>query len=108
MKKEDKKRLIKLCKRRVRLEIMSRLWSLSQIQTVFKNEDPFTRKLRTDDEIMELLYDSHDLVEIGLKTGLLQERPEKTKKREAKKRKKEMGEFFDGKSKKNKKGLRQK
>jgi hypothetical protein len=108
MNKEDKKRLIKLCRRRIRLEIMSRLWATEKIRSVFNREDPYTKKLRTDDEIMKLLYGTDSLVEIGLQTGLLKERPDKTKKREAKKRAKELGDFFDGEFKKNKKRLSKK
>ena len=101
MNKEDRKKLYKLLRRKHKFLVMSRYWSWRKIEKKLKSEKhPLNLSEEIDAEIMKLIWGTDDLIEIGLQTGLLEEHPNKTKAKEKKKTKKEMLDFFDGKSKK--------
>ena len=92
--KSNWNQLISLFESKVRYEIISRHMDLKNIETLGLSSDPFTLKLQMDNEIMEFLFGSSDLVRLGLQWGILKEHPKKTKKKKAKKLEKEMKGFF--------------
>lgn len=112
MKKEERKQLIKLMRRYVRIDIICRFWPLEKIRRKFPRSDLHRLRVDVYDDIMKALYGTDDMVEIGMKTGLLKEDPKEANKKrikkQAKKNIKEIKEFFGGKSEKNKKGLSKK
>lgn len=112
MKKEERKQLIKLMRRYVRIDIICRFWPLKKIRRKFPRSDLHRLRVDVYDDIMKALYGTDNMVEIGMKTGLLEEDPKeankKRVKKQAKKDIKEIKEFFGGKFEKNKKGLSKK
>jgi hypothetical protein len=94
--KKNWEHLLKLLEEEKRLDIMTRFWHWKKLQATFGNHHPHNVLMEKREEIEQFVFGSNSLVQMGLKWGLLEERPERTKKKEAKKRKKEMEKFFDG------------
>ena len=101
MKKEDRKQLYALLKIWARSQIIARVGGIGGPHQV-----AFQEKLNMEDAILELMYGTSDLVELGLKWKLLEPRPDKKKR--GKKVKKELLDFFGGEPIKKKRKRRKK
>ena len=92
--KSNFEHLLKLLEDEKRLDIMTRFWSFKKLASVFKEHHPHNLLMEKRDEIMQYVFGTTDDVKLGLKLGILEEHPKKTKKKAAKKLKKEMEGFF--------------